>query len=209
MPINRAVLRKLVLSTATGIGALVLLTACGGAATTSAAPDHVGMPATPTASASTQAAAFNQADVMFAQMMIPHHRQAVEMAELAETRAADPEIKELAQKIKAAQDPEITTMRGWLTAWGAAEMPMDGDHSGHGMPGMMTKKDMARLKASKGGKFDRMFAQMMIEHHDGAIDMAKTELSQGTNPEAKDLAETIIAAQQGEIDQMKQILERL
>lgn len=209
MRIDHGVLRTFALSTAAGAATLALLTACGGD-TAGSAHGHGGTSATPAATAGTGTqGGFNQADAAFAQQMIPHHRQAVEMAELAETRAADPEIKELAQKIKAAQDPEITTMRGWLTAWGAAEMPMDGDHSGHGMPGMMTKKDMARLKASKGGKFDRMFAQMMIEHHDGAIDMAKTELSQGTNPEAKDLAETIIAAQQGEIDQMKQILERL
>lgn len=208
MPINRSVLRKLALSTASVTGALVLLTACGGG--TTAGSGHEGASPTPsstTASTGTRAA-FNQADVMFAQMMIPHHQQAVEMAELAETRATDPEIKELAQKIKAAQDPEITTMRGWLRAWGASEMPM-GEGHGHGMPGMMTEEDMAELKASEGRAFDRMFVEMMIEHHDGAIDMAKTELSRGTNPEAKELAETIIDTQQAEIDQMKKILERL
>lgn len=210
MRINRAVLRRLALSTAAGTGALVLLTACGGGSTTGFAHGHAGTSATPTATASAGArAAYSQADVTFAQMMIPHHRQAVEMAELAETRAASPEIKKLAQKIKSAQDPEIATMRTWLTAWGASEMPMEGGHSGHGMSGMMTDEDMAELKASKGGEFDRMFAQMMIEHHAGAIDMAKSELSQGTNPEAKDLAKVIVSAQQGEIDQMKKLLERL
>src|SRR5690606_14895903 len=153
--------------------------------------------------------AFNQEGVMFAQMMIPHHQQAVEMSELAETRAADPEVKEIAAKIKAAQDPEIATLRGWLTEWGASEMPMDGGQAGHGMSGMMTEEDMTKLKASKGAAFDRMFTQMMIQHHDGAIDMAQTELSQGSDPKAKELAQAIITAQQGEIEQMNKILERL
>jgi uncharacterized protein (DUF305 family) len=206
MRINRAVLRKLALSTAAGAGAFVLLTACDGG--TTAGSSHDGAPPTPSATASARAA-FNPADVMFAQMMIPHHQQAVEMAELAESRAADPEIKKLARKIKAAQAPEIATMRGWLKAWGVPEMPMGEEHHGHGMPGMMTEEDMAELEASEGGAFDRMFVEMMIEHHDGAIEMAKTELSRGTNPEAKDLAEAIIATQQAEIDQMKAILRRL
>jgi uncharacterized protein (DUF305 family) len=207
MRINRAVLRKLALSTAAGTGAFVLLTACGG--TTAGSGNEGASPTPPTTASASARATFNPADVMFAQMMIPHHQQAVEMAELAETRAADPEIKELAQKIKAAQDPEIATMRGWLRAWGAPEMLMGEEHSGHGMPGMMTEEDMAELEASEGGTFDRMFAEMMIEHHEGALEMARTELSRGANADAKELAERIIATQQAEIDQMKAILRRL
>ncbi|MEV0234619.1 DUF305 domain-containing protein [Nonomuraea sp. NPDC050786] len=193
---------------------LALLTACGG--TDSGSMGGHGMSAaSSSAPAATSASAqpsatFNDADVMFAQMMIPHHQQAVEMAELADTRAADKEIKDLAAKIKAAQDPEIQTMRGWLTAWGKP-MPSSGmDHGmGHDMPGMMSEEDMKKLEDAKGGAFDKQFAQLMIAHHNGAIEMARTEQSQGADPAAKELAKAIEAAQQAEVEQMKKILERL
>ncbi|NJP92489.1 DUF305 domain-containing protein [Nonomuraea sp. FMUSA5-5] len=189
-------------------GALALVAACGGNG--DPMTQHEGMggssaPAATTASAQ-PSAAFNDADVMFAQMMIPHHEQAVEMAELAPGRAADPEIKELAAKIKAAQDPEIRTMRGWLAAWGKAA-PEGG--MGHDMPGVMSEDDMTRLKAAKGAEFDKLFAQQMIAHHDGAIAMARTEQSSGSNPEAKELAKTIETAQRAEVEQLRKILDRL
>jgi uncharacterized protein (DUF305 family) len=164
----------------------------------------------PATTASTQPpATFNDADVMFAQMMIPHHQQAVEMAELAGTRAADKEVKTLAAKIKAAQDPEIRTMRGWLAQWGKP-LPPEGVNPamGHEMPGMMSQEDMKKLADAKGTAFDRRFAELMIEHHDGAIEMARTEQAQGANPAAKKLAENIETAQQAEVAQLRQILER-
>ncbi|MFI6905083.1 DUF305 domain-containing protein [Nonomuraea sp. NPDC050394] len=196
--------RRISLAVASGAGALVLLTACGGseppvpaAATSSAVPS-----ATPSATS----AAFNDADVMFAQMMIPHHRQAVEMADLAPGRAADKEIKDLAAKIKAAQDPEIQTMRGWLQEWGK---PLPTGGMDHAMPGIMSEEDMKKLAAAKGAAFDRMFAKLMIAHHNGAIDMARTEVRQGADPEAKELAKAIETAQQAEVAQMRALLERL
>ncbi|MEU7832952.1 DUF305 domain-containing protein [Nonomuraea sp. NPDC049129] len=202
---------------ATSGAALILLTACGG--TDSASMDGKDMstmssaPAATSASAqatSQAAATFNDADVMFAQMMIPHHQQAVEMAELAETRASDKEVKELAAKIKAAQDPEIQTMKGWLTGWGKP-LPSGGmdQGMGHDMPGMMSAADMKKLEDAKGTAFDKGFAELMIAHHNGAIDMARTEQSQGSNPEAKELAKAIENAQQTEVEQMKKILDRL
>ncbi|MEU6743634.1 DUF305 domain-containing protein [Streptosporangium sandarakinum] len=217
--LTRPALRRLALAVTAGAGALTLLTACGGDGATSAQPGDAGMtgmtsgasaPATSASPAASTSPAngSNAADVMFAQMMIPHHRQAVAMAELAETRAADPEVKDLAAKIKGAQDPEIATMSGWLKAWGAPEMP-DGGHMGHDMPGMMSEKDMAGLKAAKGAEFDRMFAKMMIAHHEGAVGMAETERAQGADPAAKRLAADIIAAQQAEIKQMRKLLDRL
>ncbi|MBB2910743.1 uncharacterized protein (DUF305 family) [Streptosporangium becharense] len=205
---NRSVLRRLALSVTAGAGALALLTACGGG--DDAMTGHAGVSSsvpTPTASQS-PGASFNDADVMFAQMMIPHHEQAVEMAELAETRAADAKVKELAAKIKAAQDPEIATMTEWLTAWGRPAVP-EGGHGGHGMPGMMTEEDMVKLQAAKGAAFDRLFCRLMIAHHKGAIEMAGTEQAQGADPKAKELAKTIETAQQAEIEQMQEILDRL
>jgi uncharacterized protein (DUF305 family) len=200
---DRLTVRRIALTAAAGAGALVLLTACGGQEHTTA-----GHNATGSASSAQPSASSNDADVTFAQMMIPHHRQAVEMAGLAETRAADAEIKELATKIKAAQDPEIATMTGWLTAWGRPVEPEAG-HSGHGMPGIMTEEDMTKLQQAKGAEFDRMFAEAMITHHQGAIEMAKTEQARGADPEARQLAAAIETAQQAEIEQMRKLLDRL
>ncbi|MFC4059009.1 DUF305 domain-containing protein [Planomonospora corallina] len=211
MSITRSAVRRLALTAVTAAGAMTVLTACGGDSgpMTGAHGMTGGTPApAATAAAPQPSATFNDADVMFAQMMIPHHEQAVEMSELAATRAADPEVKELAQKIQGAQDPEITTMTGWLRAWGEATVPQGG-HAGHGMPGMMTEGDLAMLEEAEGAEFDRMFSQMMISHHKGAVEMARTEQAQGLNPEAVRLARTIETAQQAEIEQMNKILARL
>ncbi|MCW3839966.1 DUF305 domain-containing protein [Micromonospora yasonensis] len=195
------------------VTAALVLAGCGGDHSTSGA-DHdmpgVSGTGTPAAGAS---ASFGDADVMFAQMMIPHHRQAVAMAELAGSRAADPELKKLAGQIKAAQAPEIATMTGWLAAWGRPVPSASAGHGmpgmDHGMPGMMSDAEMDKLGAASGTDFDRQFLTMMIAHHEGAITMAKDELARGENPDAKVLAEQIVTAQQGEIDTMKKMLDRL
>ncbi|WP_250213642.1 DUF305 domain-containing protein [Acrocarpospora catenulata] len=191
------------LAVAAGASAALLLTACGGDGSAAA---HEGMTSrsTPVAAAS---ADFNDADVMFAQMMIPHHEQAVEMAQLAQTRASDQEVRDLAVRIKAAQDPEIKLLQDWLAEWGRLAAP--GEGMDHGMAGMMTGDDMKTLEAATGTAFDRNFAQMMIAHHNGAIQMAKTEQAGGVNPDAVALAKTIETTQQAEVDQLQAILDRL
>ncbi|MEU8324515.1 DUF305 domain-containing protein [Nonomuraea sp. NPDC048881] len=190
---------------AAAAGALVLLAACGANDTAStAAPEAT--TASATASAPPSQPSFNDADVMFAQMMIPHHQQAVEMAELAPQRAKDPEIKKLAADIKAAQDPEIQTMKGWLTEWGK---PVPSGGMGHDMPGIMSAEDMKKLDGAKGAAFDRLFAEQMIAHHEGAIEMARTEQASGVNPQAKELAKAIESTQQAEVAQLRKLLERL
>jgi uncharacterized protein (DUF305 family) len=158
-------------------------------------------------------AEFNATDVVFAQGMIPHHGQAVQMADMALEISTNPTTRALAQKIKAAQDPEIVTMEGWLRSWNQPvpdrNKPMDhGSGSMGGMPmaGMMSESDMARLRTATGAAFDRMFFEMMIRHHQGAIEMANQELAQGKYPAAKDLAQAIIAAQQTEINEMNALL---
>jgi uncharacterized protein (DUF305 family) len=207
----RTLVRRATLAGATLTTAL-LLAACGGGHGTMPGMHPGGT--VPAGSAASGTAAFNGADVMFAQMMIPHHRQAVQMAALAGTRAADPEVKTLAAQIKAAQDPEIQTMTGWLSAWGkpapamSGGMDMGGMQHG-GMPGMMSGADMARLEAASGKDFDKQFCTMMIAHHQGAITMAQDELRDGTNADAKALAQQIITAQRAEIDTMNKILARL
>lgn len=152
---------------------------------------------------------FNDADVTFAQQMIPHHEQAVEMATMAQEQASSPEVKQLADKIAAAQGPEIDTMTRWLEDWGQEVSPdsMSGmDHSGSDMSGMMSDDDMESLGAATGAEFDQMFLEMMIEHHTGAIEMAQTEQQDGENPDAIALAEKIEADQTAEIAQMQDLL---
>ncbi|CUU57955.1 Uncharacterized conserved protein, DUF305 family [Parafrankia irregularis] len=152
----------------------------------------------------------NAADVMFAQMMIPHHQQAVEMAELAPGRATDPAVLTLAQQIGTAQAPEIATMTGWLDAWGEPTAMPGGGHGGggHGTEGMgmMSESDMAALRGASGPAFDRMFCEMMIRHHEGAIEMARTEQRDGRFPDAVALAGTIVSTQTAEVATMKGLL---
>ncbi len=146
----------------------------------------------------------DQGDVMFAQGMVPHHQQAVEMADLAlqETSGASNEVRALAQEIAAAQGPEIATMQGWLTSWGApTSMPMD-----HEMEGMMSEQAMQDLAAATGGEFDRLWLGMMIEHHEGAVRMAQQVLATTTNPEVEQLARAIVDGQQREITTMNELL---
>lgn len=149
----------------------------------------------------------NDADVAFAQEMIPHHRQATEMAALAPSRTDTTDVLDLAEQISAAQDPEIETMTGWLESWGE-EAPADmGSMSGmESMPGMMSEDQMAQLKAAQGADFDRLFLTMMVEHHEGAIDMAAAEQEDGQNAEAIALAQKIEADQTAEISTMRELL---
>ena len=150
----------------------------------------------------------NQADIMFAQMMIPHHSQAVEMSGIILAKPGMPaEVTALATKIKGAQEPEIEQMTGWLTGWGAPTAMSD--HSGHGMTGMVDDAGIDKLKAAAGTDAAKLFLQQMIGHHEGAIDMAQQEISAGKSPEAVKLGHDIVDAQQAEITQMKELLATL
>ncbi|MFE2568503.1 DUF305 domain-containing protein [Streptomyces mirabilis] len=190
-------------------GAL-MLSACGSdsdGASGMSGMDHGGSKSSATATA--KAGDVDEADVTFAQMMIPHHEQAVAMAELADGRASDAEIKDLAAKIEKAQDPEIKTMTGWLKSWGKPTATGDTPGMDMGSDGMMSDKDMKELKAMQGKEFDKMFAQMMIDHHDGAIAMAKTEQKSGQNADAKKMADAIVRGQSAEVKRLQSILDRL
>jgi uncharacterized protein (DUF305 family) len=176
--------------------AISLLAACSGGN-----DNHASMSSMSTSPAAS-AGAHNTADTTFAQQMIPHHQQAVEMAKLVPSRTKNPKVIALAQQIQQAQAPEIQLMTGWLGQWGAAA-PMAGMS---GMPGMMSDADMTSLGKATDAAFDKQWLQMMISHHQGAIDMANTELKQGTSPEAKQLAQRIITAQQAEITTMNTLL---
>ena len=148
-----------------------------------------------------------EADVMFAQMMIPHHEQAVQIADIAldPARNASPQVVDLATGIKAAQDPEITQMNAWLEAQGA---PAKMDHSAHGgMEGMLTAQQLDTLADATGTDFDRLFLEGMIAHHKGAIAMAGDVKARGNDPEIQALADAIITAQQAEIASMQGLLK--
>jgi uncharacterized protein (DUF305 family) len=201
------------------------------AAGTSSATTPTAVPASGSVSASVSVVPgpHNAADVTFAQQMILHHRQAVAMAELAASRTHSRKVKALAAKIKADQGPQISRMSAWLRAWGqpvpaptASGMPgthhpscspspgmmsgMPGMH--HAIPGMMSSGEMAKMMAVSGPAFDRLFLTMMIRHHQGAVQMAKTERLQGEYGPARAMAQSIIASQTAQIAQMRTLLRR-
>lgn len=156
---------------------------------------------------------FNATDVQFATDMIPHHRQAVDLAALAATKASDAEVKALAAKIRTAQEPEIATMSGWLTAWGEPVPSTDAMHHDAGdmggMPGMLTDAELRQLGTATGTAFDKLFLTSMIKHHEGAVETARAEQAQGADPAVKKLAADIVTSQTLEIAAMKALLDKL
>ncbi len=156
-----------------------------------------------------EAMTLNDADVEFAQGMIAHHEQAVEMAEIGldPTVGAGPEVTDLATRIQAAQEPEIVLMTGWLTAAGeSVTMDMSDGHDMSSMEGMMTVEQMDALVLATGAEFDRMWLEMMIAHHEGAISQSETVKADGSNADVLLLADQIIVAQQSEITEMQALL---
>ncbi|MGQ4490932.1 DUF305 domain-containing protein [Streptomyces sp. SAS_281] len=186
--------------------AALVLAACGSGDSSSGHDGHT--TSSPSAPASAAQGRHNAADAAFAKGMIPHHRQAVEIAGLVPGRAGSAEVKKLAEDIKKAQDPEIRTLSGWLTSWGE-EVPAEGamDHSMHGDGGgMMGAEEMDKLKDSSGKAFDTAFMEMMIEHHEGAVEMARTERADGVHGPARTMAAAIITSQSAEISRMNELL---
>jgi len=168
--------------------------------------DHGGTTSSPSASAEATDTTFNDADVTFAMEMVMHHQQAIEMSDtLLAKEGVHPDVVALAERIKAAQGPEIDTMNQWLEAWG-----QDSDMEGldHGT-GMMSEDDMAALEEADGETASALFLEQMIMHHQGAIDMAQTQVDNGANPEAVSLAQKIVEDQAAEIAEMQELLNQL
>ena len=147
---------------------------------------------------------FSGADIMFAQMMIPHHEQALLMSGFAETRSSNEEVKKLARQIYAEQEPEIAQMKLWLEKTNSS---MDMGHD-MGMNGMLTDSEIEAMKSATGKAFDRLFLEGMIAHHEGAIHMAEM-IVDSDNAEAKKLGQSIQVTQQREIDLMKEMLKTI
>jgi uncharacterized protein (DUF305 family) len=213
-------MKKTLTNSAAAIAAAIALAGCStgsgaGSSATSGMPGmNHGSSAMPASSApATSAAAsaeFNDADTMFAQMMVPHHAQAVEMSDMILAKEGIPApVTDLATKIKAAQGPEIEKMTGWLESWGQPTGAPTGAHSGHSMSGMMGEEDMAQLEAARGTEAAKLFLAQMIAHHEGAVEMAKTESSDGKNADAVQLSKDIASDQEAEIQEMKDLLATL
>ena len=146
---------------------------------------------------------YSKNEIMFAAMMIPHHEQAVTMSKLALTNTTNPQVLDLAQRIKAAQEPEIVQMNTWLDG-GYSMM----GHDGHQMGGMLSDEELAKLETLKDKEFDQMFLESMIVHHEGAIQMTQM-ITDSSNSEVKTLADNIISSQTKEIAEMKELLANL
>jgi uncharacterized protein (DUF305 family) len=191
-------------TTLMGACALAVLAISTGCSSSNDAAHPAGQ--TPPSSATAQA--HNDADVTFAQHMIPHHMQAVEMSDTLLTKQGiDPRVTGLANQIKAAQGPEIQQMQGWLTQWGAPSTPpMPGNGDMSGTSGMMSEQDMTALKDAQGVDAAKLYLTQMIAHHQGAITMAQVEIKDGQYPPAVEMAHAIVTTQQQEIDTMNGIL---
>ena len=156
---------------------------------------------------------WNDADAMFMQMMVPHHAQALEMAQLAATRAGDESVASLARRIQGAQGPEIRSMASWLAARGL-EVPtsmqgLHGDHGGASMMGMLTDAQMEELAAARGAEFDRLFLAGMIPPHPGAVDRAGAAPAVGSDRPALAPAADVSTGQLAEIRRMEDLREQL
>jgi uncharacterized protein (DUF305 family) len=188
--------RTLIISTTAVIAALTLTGCADTAADTSSGT-----------SASPEASVFNDQDVMFAQMMLPHHEQAVAMSDTLITKgdAVDTEVLALAETIKDEQAPEIDQLTTWLGEWGQdTTATMD-----HSMEGMMSEADMSALEDTDGAEASRLFLEQMTEHHEGAVEMAQKEIDGGENPDAVEMGNTIVESQTAQIDEMEALLSSL
>lgn len=202
-----------------GAGAAAALVISAGCSGSESGPEQSGAGSS-SATAESSSQDHNDADVMFAQHMIPHHQQAIEMSDVVlAKKGIDPRVTDLATEIKAAQGPEIKQMQDWLGQWGNPPMPpmaTEEGHGGHDMEGMsgdemgmMSDEEMTALNNAMGVEVSRLFLTGMITHHEGAIAMAQTEIEDGKFAPAVELARAIVKTQQAEIDTMKGILETL
>jgi uncharacterized protein (DUF305 family) len=148
----------------------------------------------------------NSADVSYARMMIQHHAQALEMTELVPEQAESGQVKKLAERISAAQGPEIQAMRGWLKTHGEKETGDGHAHDHAAMPGMATEAQLEKLRKARGKAFDQLFLTLMITHHEGAISMATDVKSQGNNVQVEEMADDVVAQQTSEISRMRRML---
>lgn len=209
---------RAILTAAGAVAVMAIAAGCGGGDSGTGHSADRGSTTSSSASAAPSSRDHNDADVVFAQHMIPHHQQAVEMSDMVLAKqGVNPRVTDLATRIKAAQGPEIQQMQGWLGQWGNPPMPPMTSSEGHdNMPGMssdamgmMSDEQMTALKNANGAESSKLFLTGMITHHEGAIAMAQNEIKDGSFAPAVELARSIVTTQQQEIDTMKGILATL
>jgi uncharacterized protein (DUF305 family) len=191
-----------VLSVAAAV--VIVLASCSGPST----PERTG-PTNPAPTHDSRSAEHNAADVAFAEDMIPHHRQAVDMTAMVPSRSTNPDLLVMATHISSDQQAEILTMKGLLAQWGVPDAASHGnpeDHSGMHIAGMVDGATLNTIQSLSGPSFDALWMTSMISHHQGAIAMARNEIDQGRSSDAIKLATMIISAQQREIAQMNHLL---
>lgn len=203
-------MKKLLTLSTTAIAAAIALAGCAsGSGSGSGSESMPGMTHGTSSSAPAASAEYNSADVTFAQMMIPHHAQAVEMSDMILAKQGIPApVTALATKIKEAQGPEIQTMTGWLKDW-KEPTEMATGQAGHSMSGMMDDAAMKELEAAQGTEAAKLFLKRMIAHHEGAIMMANNEVTDGKDPKAVELSKEIVSAQEAEVKEMQDLLATL
>ncbi|WP_433326060.1 DUF305 domain-containing protein [Spirillospora sp. CA-294931] len=179
-------------------------------------PGRPGEPNQTKVAGPTKTAPPTAAEIKFVQMMIPHHQQAIEMSTLAPGQASDSQVKSLARRIDAGQAVEISAMQSWLKQ--NVKTPTTG-HGGHGGPsaspsahtgmaGMATPQQMTQLKAARGGDFDKLYLNLMITHHQGALTMVKDVVDKGTDVTVQQMARDVQSTQQAEINRMRALLKK-
>ncbi|MCM6761184.1 DUF305 domain-containing protein [Rathayibacter sp. ZW T2_19] len=201
--------KRTLLASTLALATAITLTACSDSSSGMSGMDGMGdssssASAAPSSSSAASAEDFNDQDVMFAQMMKPHHEQAVEMSDMILAKdGISTEVTDLATQIKEAQGPEISQLEEWLAAWGAEDSMSGMDHS---MDGMMSDEDMSALESATGAEAEKLFLEQMMMHHEGAVEMAQTEVDEGQNADAIEMAEMIVQTQTEEIATMQDLL---
>lgn len=207
--------RKKLVMTAAAAAVLLGLSACTSDETDTASETTTAVETTATSGSSTteqaeESAQHSEADVMFAQMMIPHHQQAVDMSETLLAKDDIPaDVQDFAQKVIDAQGPEIERMNQMLQTWEAPMPAEDSTSMDHGTGGMMSEEDMGMLNDAQGTDAARLYLEQMTVHHEGAVEMAQEQIEQGQNPQAVELARQVVEDQEAEITEMEQMLQEL
>ncbi|PPF56563.1 DUF305 domain-containing protein [Rathayibacter sp. AY1C2] len=201
--------KRTLLASTLALATAITLSACSDSSSEMSGMEGMGdssssASAAPSSSADASEADFNDQDVMFAQMMKPHHEQAVEMSDMILAKdGISTEVTDLATQIKEAQGPEISQLEEWITAWGAEDSMSGMDHS---MDGMMSDEDMSALESATGAEAEKLFLEQMMMHHEDAVEMAQTEVDKGQNADAIEMAEMIVQTQTEEIATMQDLL---
>lgn len=191
------------------------------APTLAACSDEADPDPAPAVHTAADGAVFNDADAEFAAALVQHHALALTLVDLARTRAVSPEVAAIADAILAAEAPQIETLTDWLGAWDLPVPETIRDHAnahaeergevvevpGGELPGMPDHEDLETLEALDGPEFEQRWLELMVAHHEGAIEIAEEEAGAGTFSPALELAESVAATQRDQLEQLTALLD--